>query len=119
MKRTGLITCLALVAAGAAHTQSFSQGRVTSLGGGQFWIETPDNPGPTVGAFLTPPENVFDIDGRHGSYRVRFRGGEAAIPTVANWVPELCAPLGMDLSNLTYRSRGRILIADVTCGTNR
>jgi hypothetical protein len=110
-----LAICLAGLSSPVVAQPSY-WGRVTNLDSGTFYMETTVNRAESSGVYLQPPPSVFDINGVRGSYRVMISGGEAALPAVQAWLPELCGALGRVVAQTTYRSRARSIVAEVTCG---
>lgn len=112
-----VLTLLALMSGPvvAQNTGSPHYGRVTHMGGDEFHMQLPGLRPNRSGEIFNLPDPIFNVSGRQGDYTVRASGGDASLPVLQAWLPELCAVMQRSVASATYRARGNRRIAEVTC----
>lgn len=115
LRRVLKVAALAFLVTTPTFAEPYYYGRVTSLDGTNWWMETPGGPNGR-GSLIDTPDFVEHLKGRKGQYQIRYLGKKAEPSEVQAWAPALCAPMNRTLAAIQFRKKSnRLMIAEVQC----
>ena len=106
---------LAVLLTTPTFAEPYYYGRVSTLDGIHWWMETPGGPNGR-GSLIDLPDFVEHLKGRKGKYQIRYLSKKAEPGDVQAWAPALCAPMNRTLAAIQFRKKSkRLMIAEVQC----